>query len=102
MIPANDTVAVPPPIVMARGPCPVCGAGTSAAAETACQTARDETGEVYCRGDSREDSEGFLVFPTPESLAQLDAWIRDSEIQTLRAWAGEAIDRSEKEEQDVG
>lgn len=65
---------IAPAILYSRQPCPKCGAVTEKEAETKCQPVRDFTDEYTCPGGERADAEGFILLPTAESLAALDAW----------------------------
>ena len=51
-----------------RQPCPTCGAVTGVEAKTMCNPI------VHCPATGETDAEGYLVAPTPESVAAYDAW----------------------------
>jgi hypothetical protein len=64
-------------LVWAPTACPKCGARTVDEAETRCRPTSDETGEYYCPGGDREDEQGRILLPTPESVDAMDAWIAE-------------------------
>lgn len=66
--------AAMPSIVYHRAPCPGCGATTLDEAQKLCRPTTDQTGEVSCPGDEADDA-GYILQPTPASLAAMDAWI---------------------------
>lgn len=59
-------------LVYVPAPCPQCGALTEEQAGKICQQTSDETGEYYCSGEFKN---GLSVQPTPESIAEMNAWI---------------------------
>lgn len=65
-----------PKLEYAPAPCPRCGAENVAQANLDCRPSSDETGEQFCPStDLPTDNYGRLLFPTPDSLERLDAWI---------------------------
>ena len=61
-----------PQIRYVHGPCERCGARDLDEADRLCRPESDQTGERYC--DGRFNEHGMSEVPTPESLAELDAW----------------------------
>lgn len=67
-------------LVFVPTPCLRCGARNEDEAGTMCRPSSDETGERYCAGEF--DDDGVSVQATPESIAEMDAWI-DEQVAGL-------------------
>lgn len=61
-----------PQVRYTNGPCSGCGARDMDEADGLCRPTSDETGERYCSG--RFNEHGMSEIPTPESLAEIEAW----------------------------
>ncbi len=73
-----------PSLEYVPGACPQCGATTAEEAGPICTATQGMDGDYHCAGSEKEDDQGRFLYPTPESLARLEAWYAaDARFQDL-------------------